>query len=224
MLKNKVVFVTGSSHGIGKETALLFAHEKAQVIVTYNKDKKAGEKVVEECKQLGSPKTLLIKLDIKSNSDIKNAAKEIREKFGHIDILVNNAGVISWENLPDQSLDEIENQLRTNLEGMIKVTRLCLDLVKSTIINIASGAGIEGYGGLSVYCATKFGIRGFSQALAKELEDIQIYVVNPGMTATKMTGYRGTPAVRVAAIILNTAMGKYTIESGGDVNVWDYEE
>lgn len=223
-MKNKIVLITGSSDGIGKETALLFAHEKAQVIVTYNKDKKAGEKVEEECKQLGASKTLLIKLDIKSNSDIRDACREIKEKFGYVDILINNAGIISWENLADQSLDEIENQIRTNLEGTIKVTRMFLDLVKSTIINIASGAGQEGYGGLSVYSATKFGIRGFSQALAMELEHLQIYVVNPGMTATKMTGYRGIPAVRVAAIILNTATGKYKVESGGDINVWDCEE
>lgn len=223
-MKNTTVLITGSSDGIGKETALLFAHEKANVIVTYHKDKKAGEKVLEECKQLGSPKPLLIKLDVKDNSDIKNAAKDVKEKFGYVDILINNAGVISWENLHDQSFDEIENQVRTNLEGTIKVTRVFLDLIKSTIINIASGAGQEGYGGISVYSATKFGIRGFTQALAKELEHVQLYVVNPGMTATEMTGYRGIPAVRVAAIILNTATGKYKVESGGDINVWDYVE
>jgi NAD(P)-dependent dehydrogenase (short-subunit alcohol dehydrogenase family) len=82
MLKNKIVFITGSSSGIGKETALLCAREKAQVIVTYNKEKKEAEKVIEECKQLGSPKTALVKLDTRNNSDIKAVAKEVKEKFG----------------------------------------------------------------------------------------------------------------------------------------------
>ena len=224
MLKNKVVLITGSSHGIGKETALLFSRERAHVVVTYFKDKKAAEKVLKECKELGSPDPLLVKLNVKDTGSIKDAVKEIVGKYKKIDILINNAGVISWEHLKDQKYDDIEDQVRTNLEGVIKVTRAVLPHITETIINIASGAGKNGYEGLTTYSATKFGVRGFTQALAKELEHLKIYAVNPGMTATRMTNFRGTPPVRVAAIILNTALGKYPVESGDDLDSWDYEE
>ncbi len=224
MLKNKVVFVTGSTHGIGKEIVLLFAHEGANVVVTYFKDKKAADKVLKECKELGSPNPILVKLNVKNTGSIKDAVKEVVSKFKQIDILVNNAGVISWEQLKDQKYEDIEDQVRTNLEGMIKVTRASLPYLKEAVVNIASGAGKTAYEGLTTYSATKFGVRGFTQALAQEMEQLKVYAVNPGMTATRMTNFRGAPPARVAAIVVNTVVGKYDIESGGDIDVWDYEE
>jgi short-subunit dehydrogenase len=94
--------------------------------------------------------------------------------------------------------------------------------VKDMIINIASGAGQEGFADLVPYCATKFGVRGFTQALALEISRLKIYAVNPDMTRTRMTGFQGRPAEQVARVVLNTAQGRYRKRSGSDVNVWDY--
>jgi len=92
------------------------------------------------------------------------------------------------------------------------------------IINIASGAGQRGFAELAPYCATKFGVRCFTQAIAQEMTRPKIYAVNPDMTKTRMTGFQGRPAEEVAQIVLNTAKGKYRKSSGSDINVWDYDK
>lgn len=135
--------------------------------------------------------------------------------------MVNNAGIVVWKLFKDQNYEEIKEQIRTNLEGLIKVTKECLPHIKEAIINLSSGAGLEGYETLTTYCATKFGVRGFTQALAQELPNLKIYSINPGVTATRMNDFKGQPPIEVAKIILNAIKGKYKIDSGGDVNVWE---
>jgi 3-oxoacyl-[acyl-carrier protein] reductase len=129
---------------------------------------------------------------------------------------------VTWKPLKKQSPGDIENQIRTNLEGLIKMTRRCLPHVKEMIINIASGAGKTGFADLTTYCATKFGVRGFTQSLAEEVTKIKIYSVNPDMTATRMTNFEGRPPEQVARVVLNTAKGMYKVQSGSDIDVWEY--
>ncbi len=221
-MKNKVVLITGSSNGIGRETAFKFAAEKAKVVLTYCNDKAGGQKAEKRCRELGASETLLIKLDLKANKSILNAVDKVVKTFGTIDILINNAGVSVWKPLKKQSLADIENQIRTNLEGLIKMTRICLPYVKDMIINIASGAGQTGFAELAPYSATKFGVRGFTQSLAQEISRPKIFAVNPDMTKTRMTDFQGRPPEQVAEVVLNTAKGKFRKTSGSDVNIWDF--
>jgi 3-oxoacyl-[acyl-carrier protein] reductase len=220
-LKGKAVLVTGSSSGIGRETAFAFAKEGCKVAITYNKGKDEALAAGKKALALGAADTLVLPLNVMDDKSIRDAVRLVVGRFGGIDVLVNNAGVIAWKRLKEQDPDEIESQVRTNLEGPIKVTKECLPHVKDTIINIASTAGMEGYPDLSVYCATKFGVRGFTQALAKELKGIKVFAVNPTMTATRMTDFRGMPPEKVAEVVVNTAKGRYRTRSGGDVNVWE---
>jgi len=219
-MKDKTILVTGSSRGIGRETAYEFAREKAKIIVTYSEDKIEAEKTYEKCLELGATEALIVELNVTDNSCIVNAVDEVIKKFNVVDILVNNAGVISWTPLRGQSFNEIENQTRTNLEGLIKVTKVCLPYVKDQIINIASIAGTVGFVDLTVYCATKFGVRGFTQALAKEEQTVKVYSINPDRTATRMTSFKGRPPEDVAKVVLNTAKGLYGLPSGSDIDVW----
>ncbi len=221
-MKDKVVLITGSSNGIGRETAFKFASEKAKVVITYCNDRPGGQNTEKRCKELGAAETLLVKLDLRDNKSIANAVDNVVKTFGKIDILLNNAGVAVWKPLQEQNLADIEDQIRTNLEGLIKMTRTCLPHVKDMIINIASGAGQTGFAELAPYCATKFGVRGFTQALAQEISRPKIYAVNPDMTKTRLSGFQGRPAEQVAQIVLNTAKDKYRKSSGSDINVWDY--
>jgi NAD(P)-dependent dehydrogenase (short-subunit alcohol dehydrogenase family) len=221
-MKNKVVLITGSSNGIGRETAFKFASENAKVVLTYCNDRKGGQNTEKRCKELGASETLLIELDLRDNKSILNAVDKVVQTFGMIDILINNAGFLVWKPLKKQSLADIEDQIRTNLEGLIKMTLSCLPYIKDMIINIASGAGQTGFAELAPYCATKFGVRGFTQALAQEMSRPKIYAVNPDMTKTRMTGFKGRPAEQVARVVLNTAKGNYKKTSGSDINVWDY--
>jgi NAD(P)-dependent dehydrogenase (short-subunit alcohol dehydrogenase family) len=219
-LSNKVVLITGGNSGIGKETAYLFAKEKSNLIITYYSDKKLAYGVASKCKLLGAKEVLLIKLDITKDREIKSCVKKVVSKFKKVDILINNAGAIIWKKLINQNYNEIESQLRTNLEGLIKMTRESLPYTKDSIINIASRAGKIPHATLSVYCASKFGVRGFTQTLAIENPKLRIYSINPDPTATRMTGYIGRSPKEVAQVIINTAMKKYNLKSGSDVDVW----
>ncbi len=92
-LQNKVALITGSSRGIGKATALLFAKEGAKVIVNYNKAEKEANEVVKEISKLGS-EAIAIKCDVSKEEEVKKMVSEGVKKFGKIDILVNNAGIV----------------------------------------------------------------------------------------------------------------------------------
>lgn len=221
-LKNKVVFVTGSSDGIGKEAAILFAKEGAKTVITYNSNKKSGEEVLEKCKKFND--SILVHLNVTQDKSIEEGIDKIISKFGKIDILINNAGIVCRKNFKEQDKNEIDLQIDVNLKGLIKMTRAVLPHLEKQddgfIINIASGAGKMGIQGLSVYCATKFGVRGFTQALAKELpKKIKIYSINPGKIATKVSNFDGTSPEKVAEIIIN-AIKDEKVESGEDFDIF----
>jgi len=224
-LENNVVFVTGSSSGIGRETAIKFSEEGSKVVVTYNHGKERGEEVVKKCSE--NSEAMLISLDVTDKESIRDAVEQIIEEFGQIDLLVNNAGVLKSGLLEELGFEEIKKQLEVNLEGLIQTTKITLPHLKKgergMIINIASGLGKRGSSEVSVYCATKFGVRGFTQAIAEELSpEIGVYVVNPGMTATPMTDHKGEDPKKVAEVILKTAQEKVGKRSGQDVDVSKY--
>lgn len=98
-LKNKVVIVTGSSQGIGSKTALAFAREGANVVVTYNSNKERAEEIFKECSKI--KESMLVQLDVTNEDSIRNCVEKIVNKFGAIDILVNNAGVVRWKYFVD---------------------------------------------------------------------------------------------------------------------------
>lgn len=224
-LKDRVVLVTGGSDGIGAEAAKLFAQKGCHVAITYNSQKKKAEDISKECKKFRD--SVAVHLDINSEDSINDYVESVIDKFGAIDILVNNAGVAIWKEFQEQSLTHIDNQVNTNLKGLIKMTKAVLPYMQGQeegmIINLGSGAGKTGYSILPVYCATKFGVRGFTQALSQGLpKGIKICTLNPGMTSTKMTNFQGVPAKDVAEIIVKTASEKIKPDKNLDIDVWDY--
>lgn len=220
-LEDKIVLITGGSKGIGEAIAYSFAWEKSKVILTYSSDASGAKKVADKCKELGSSDVLVLKLDIRDNESIKNTVSETEKKFGHIDILVNNAGVIGWEKFERETFEEIENQLRTNLEGLIKMTSAAFPQIKEGIINIASRAGHVPYPGRSVYCATKFGVIGFTKSMALEYPDLKIFSVSPGATKTQMWNFdSGVDPSKVADMIVKGWKGEIPLKDG-DLNVWE---
>lgn len=219
-IKGKTIFVTGASRGIGAETAIAFAKEKCNLVLTFVGEIGAIEKVQKQCLAAGAKDVELIQLDVKNKDSIKSAVNQAVLAFGAIDILINNAGVIRWKKFENQTDEDIEDQLHTNLEGVIKLTKQALPHMRDTIINIASGAGSHPVQDLSVYCATKYGVKGFTKVLAMEQSGLNIYTVSPTMTSTKMTDYHGMPAEKVADVIVQTAKDGCGMESGADINVW----
>ncbi len=221
-LKGKTVVITGASIGIGREDAYGFASEGCSLAITYNTHKEEAEETAAKCLERGAPQCITVHLNIMDEKSIVRALREITFAFNQISILINNAGIIVWKHLGEQSLRDIEMQVRTNLEGVIKMTMLSLPYVKETVINMASAAGLDGYEYLTTYCATKWGVRGFTKALAQEFPGRKVFAVNPGVIATQMNDFQGMPPERVAEVIVNLAKGMYNVQSGDDVNIWDH--
>ncbi len=221
-MKGKTVLITGGSIGIGREDAYGFAAEGCRLAITYNTHKQEAEETAAKCRGLGAQECIAVRLDISDEKSIVRALREVTFAFNQISILVNNAGIIIWKHLGEQTFRDIEVQLRTNLEGLIKMTMMSLPYVKEMVINMASAAGLDGYEYLTTYCATKWGVRGFTKALAQEFPGRKVYAVNPGIIATQMNDFQGMPPERVAEVIVNLAKGMYNVQSGDDVNIWDY--
>ncbi len=224
-LKEKVVIVTGASSGIGRECAVAFAKKGAQVVVTYNKNRDNGSETFRLCQQYSQ--AILVHLDVTNKQSIALLYKEVMERFGRIDILVNNAGVLAWKEFRDHDINDITSQVLVNLQGLIMVTKQFIDEFyhqnNGIILNIASGAGKQAFKDMTVYCASKFGVRGFTQALAKELPaGVRTYCVNPPMTATPMTNFEGVDPASVAQIIVQVAEDAIKHHSGSDVDIWEY--
>lgn len=221
-LENRVIFITGASRGIGRECAYEFARQKSVLILTYYKEYREGGLVKRKCVKLGAPKVLLLHLDLTNNSSIKKTLDKIVKHFGEISVLINNSGVIFWKLAKEHTSSEVENQLRVNLEGLIKITIACLPYIQDMIINMGSAASVGGYEKQSVYGASKWGVRGFTQALAKENSALKIYNFISGGVATRMKNFQGIPPKKIASLIKDFAQEKYIIDSGLDINAREY--
>jgi NAD(P)-dependent dehydrogenase (short-subunit alcohol dehydrogenase family) len=219
-MKGQVVLITGSSSGIGRETAYRFSQAGAKLVLTYNRGKARGLRAEKRCQKLGAEDTLLLHLDVTHDRSISDVLRRVLRKYGRVDFLINNAGKGVFVPFKEHTTKDIEKQIRTNLEGLIKMTRAFLPHIKKGIINIASAAGKTAYAEMSVYCGTKFGVRGFTQALAEEHPRLRTCCVNPDMTATRLTGYEGRPPSEVAEVIFKAASGMIKVAPGGDVDVW----
>ncbi|MDP2671434.1 MAG: SDR family oxidoreductase [bacterium] len=220
-LKDKVVLITGSSIGIGAALAEEFARQGAKVVITYNTNKDAAMRLAEKCLTLGAADILVLKLDVRNEKEILESVARVKKEFGHIDVLVNNAGVFAEGTVETTTFEGIEDQVRVNLEGLIKMTHAALPYLKGAVVNIGSRAGTKPYPNYATYAATKWAVRGFSKSLAAEIA-LPVYCVNPAGTATAMNDFEGVPASKVAEVILAVLTGKIKAESGDDINVWEY--
>lgn len=220
-IKDKIVVVIGSSGGIGREVALLFAQKKARVVLTYNRNKKAGEDILSDCSRY--TECILLKLNICDENSITNAIKKIAKRFKRIDVLINAAGIMHQKPFIKNTIREIREEMGINLIGpinMIKESIPYLNKNRAVILNLVSSAGKRPHhANHASYCASKFGLRGFGQALALELpKNIKLYSVNPPPTATKMTHYKGISPIKVAERIIQTTEGRFHKSSRGDID------
>ena len=224
-LQGKTALVTGASSGIGRETAILLAQAGCRVALTYHKGARAGAAVHRKCARFSEAH--LFPLDVRDDSSVRRVLQGVVRRFGGLDILINNAGVLVEKPFVKQSRRDRQHQVGVNVLGLMEVTRSFLPFLlrqgKGVIINVASGLSKEVYPDLSVYCATKFAVRGFTQALARELpKGVRVFCLNPGLTATRLSGYRGEDPARVAGIIVRAAEESLGRKSGDDIDVWEY--
>lgn len=219
---DRVVLITGASRGIGLATARLFLGEGAKLALCA----RDPARLAAARDQLACPAAVWTQpADLRDPRAVQAFVDGAARHFGRVDVLINNAARAwggEFAHQPQTSIDEI---IDVNVKGLLHATQAVLPLMQrertGLIVNIASGAGTTGFGGLSVYSASKFAVVGFTEALAQEVEShgIRVYAVCPGAVATDMleevTGARaGMPPEKVARAVLGLAGPSPAVASG----------
>ncbi|WP_414586155.1 SDR family oxidoreductase [Scytonema sp. PCC 10023] len=196
----KTILITGTSSGLGKTTAHLFAHQGWNVVATMRRPEEERELV-----QLSN--VLVTRLDVQDHVSITTAIEAAIARFGRIDALVNNAGFGLFGLFEATPPEKVAEQFNVNVFGVMDVTRAILPHFRQNkgglILNIGSGAGVFTLPMLSLYCASKFALEGFTEALSYELasQNIVVKMIEPGgVTSTKFEQRSGAEAVQNAAI------------------------
>ena len=182
-LEGKSAVVTGASSGIGEATALALAGEGARVV--------GGARRVDRIQ----PPVLARELAVTDPASADQFVKAAIDELGGIDLLVNAAGLALGRDLFDESTEEDERTvLETNVNGLIRMTRLCLPHIRDGghIVNIGSIAGRQAYEKAAVYVASKFAVRGFTYGLREDLlgRPIRITTVDAGLVNTEFSRVR----------------------------------
>jgi short-subunit dehydrogenase len=202
-LAGKVAIITGASAGIGWASAIALAQEGANLIVTARRQNRLTG-LVAAIQQAGG-KAVSVVGDATSEETAQGCVAAALQNFGSLDILINNVGVGNYKNLVDTSAAEYDEMMDGNVRSTFLFTRhtvpVMIKQASGTILMISSMAGLYGFPGEAVYCATKFAQVGFAQALDKELRShgIKVGVICPGGTKTEFALGKGRTEQSVAA-------------------------
>ena len=185
----RTALITGGSKGIGRATALRLAEMGVKVAVNYNTSAESAEEVVSTInEQCGEAFT--VRADVRQLDQVKAMVNAVHERWGQVDILVNNAGIIKDTLIVRMTDEDWEDVISTNLNGTFYCTRAVVrNMLRrrwGRIINIGSVVGIRGNAGQANYSASKAGVVGITQSLAKELalRGITVNAVTPGYIST----------------------------------------
>jgi 3-oxoacyl-[acyl-carrier protein] reductase len=204
-LRGKVALVTGSATGIGRESAIEFAREGADVVVNYSRSEAEARQTQADCAALGV-KALLVRADCSREEDVKDLVARAVDELGGVDILVNNAGTTRFVPLPE--LDELTDQdwdsiLQLNVKGAFYATRACVRSMRQRgeglVVNVASIAGMTGAGSSIPYAVSKGAMITLTKSLAKALApQIRVNAVAPGIVTTRWVAGREDHVQRYA--------------------------
>lgn len=193
-LKGRVAIITGASAGIGQASARALAGEGASLVLTARRSDRL-DTLVKEARALGGDAVAVIGDAREEATAVK--AVEAAKSLGSIDILINNVGVGNYKKLVDTSLDDYVEMMDANVRTTFLFTRhVAPTMIKQgdgVILMISSMAGVYGFAGEAVYCATKFAQVGFAQGLDKELRPhgIKVGTINPGGVKTEFALGKG---------------------------------
>lgn len=202
-LSGKVALITGASAGIGWASAVALAQEGASLALTARRRQRLSE-LESAVKQAGGQAVSVVG-DARQEDTAKQAVAAAIERFGSLDILINNVGMGNYKKLVDTSAEEYDEMLDTNVRSTFLFTRHAVPVMikqrSGTVLMISSMAGIYGFAGEAVYCATKFAQVGFAQALDKELlpHGIKVGLICPGGVKTEFALGKGRTEKSVAS-------------------------
>jgi all-trans-retinol dehydrogenase (NAD+) len=222
-LKGKTALITGAAMGMGKSLSEKLLQEGCRVVLV-DVNAKELEKTQAELSKIGKCKQYIC--DISDRKEVYQLAKKVEKEFGPVDILVNNAGIVKAQELLNQEDEAIEKTISINLTSMFWTCKAFLPGMVARksghVVNFASAGGILAIPNLTAYCASKFGVVGFSDALRQEMKKHKSNVgvtyvcpntVNTGMfkgskmvTGTKMLSAEDVTKKVIKAIKKNQAM------------------
>ena len=194
-LAGSVCMITGASAGIGRASALALANEGAYLVLTARRQHRLDE-LVETIHSTGG-RAVAVVGDAREEETAIRAMTVAQEHFGTLNILINNVGVGNYKPLTATSVQDYDEMMDSNVRSTFLFTRHAAPLMikqqSGTILIISSMAGIYGFAGEAVYCATKFAQVGFAQALDKELHPygIKVGVICPGGVKTEFALGKG---------------------------------
>lgn len=182
---SKCVLITGASSGIGRATAIAFAHEHYNLILCGRRSERL-EEVKQQIGEISSSHVTILTFDIRDKTAIKTAYDRLPREMREIDILVNNAGLaLGYDDFHQADLDHWDTMIDTNIKGLLYISRLIspgmVERKSGHIINLCSTAGHEVYPKGNIYCATKHAVDAITGAMRLDLHkhNIKVSQVSP---------------------------------------------
>jgi uncharacterized oxidoreductase len=189
-LHEQVVVITGGGRGIGRATAMEFGAEGATCVLA-GRRMDALQTAAREVRESGG-KASVAHCDVAIDDQLQALIEGAMRDYGRIDVLVNNAGVVSGGPLDEISPEDVDRMTVVNIRAPIRLAQLAVPHMRAaksgTIVNVSSVAGRMGLPFYATYCASKYAMRGFSEAMRRELapDGIHVVAVYPGPTATDL--------------------------------------
>jgi NAD(P)-dependent dehydrogenase (short-subunit alcohol dehydrogenase family) len=227
-----IALVTGAGRGIGRAVADRFGAAGYMVVLAEARAT-LGRRAEQALRKNGAQASF-VHTDVADFRSVQRLVRVVLERFGRIDCLVNNAGVLVVGPLVRVPVAALDRMLSINLRGPMLLTRAVLTIMlrqrSGSIVNVASQLGKFGAAGYAAYCASKFGLVGFTEALAEELArtNVRVWAVCPGLVDTPMARLTGIRAherrglIRpesVARLVLELAAGRRQEPSGAAIDV-----
>ena len=195
-LKNKIVFITGASSGIGKAAAHKFAETGARILICARRLEKVQE-LAAELRRRHNVQADAFQLDVRNQKEVDHALSNLPRGWERISVLVNNAGLSrGLDNVQEAKIEDWDEMIDTNVKGLLYVTRAVLpgmiERNEGHIINIGSVAGHWTYAKGNVYAGTKFAVNALSQGMKMDLlgTPIRVTSIDPGLVETEFSVVR----------------------------------
>ncbi|WP_300378204.1 SDR family NAD(P)-dependent oxidoreductase [Henriciella sp.] len=188
--EHRVVLITGAAKGIGRQAALSFAAEGAEIVAT-DIETEAGETLVSEIEAAGGTAKFL-KHDVTSEENWIRVIDSVRQRQGRLDVLINNAGIGMTGLAHEMEFSLWRKMMSVNVDGVFLGVKHALPLMKEAgqgnVINVSSVAGLRSTANFSCYCATKAAVRSFTKSVALECAEakdgIRVNSIHPGIIST----------------------------------------